>query len=304
MGIADLHIHMGYADHLKYISVEEVVKAAIRHDVNLIGIVDHYEGHEHDVIVNKIKEQVEQVRRKFPEVEILFGMETSVLTVDGEINIKPEIARKLDFLIVGMHHIPAGGKCLPYEMKGKISVGEVKNNPEFQSFLQKFNFGDLIDDWQKTTLSLMHNPLISIYAHPVQWPFVVMRKFLPRGKWLISRIEDIIPPQVAQDIFSAAKEAGIAWEVNNEYLPPKYRVDNKYVCCADGRNSWSGMINLFRIIGKFGVKVSLGSDAHCPDELERVGRLENAMELLRLAKVNKENIILRREQIRYYGTST
>jgi len=303
MNIADLHIHMGYADHLKYISVEDVVKTAVKHGVKLIGIMDHYEGPEHDVIVNKIKEQIEQVRRKFSEVEILLGMETSVLTVDGEINIKPEIVRKLDYLLVGMHHIPAGGKCLPYEMKGKVSVGEIKNNPEFQSFLQKFSFNDLIDDWQKTTLSLMHNPFISIYAHPVQWPFVVMRKFLPKGKWLIREIEDIIPPQIAQDIFSAARKAGIAWEVNNGYLPLKYRVDNRYVCCVNGGNSWSGMIDLFRIIGKFGVKVSLGTDAHCPDELERVGRLENAMELLRLAKVNKENIILKRNQLRCCSAS-
>ena len=64
------------------------------------------------------------------------------------------------------------------------------------------------------------------------------------------------------------------------------------------------MIDLFRIIGKFGVKVSLGSDAHCLDELERVGRLENALELLRLAKVSKENVILRREQLRCCCAST
>ena len=283
--LADLHIHMGYADLINWgeCSVEDVVDVAIKHNVRLIGIVDHYGGHGQDRMIEKLKEQIKQARKKFPEFDILLGMEVNVLTVDGEISIEPEIAHKLDFLLVGMHTIPAGGRCFSLEMKGKVPIDP--SDLLFQSFLQELNWNDLIADWQKATLSLMNNPLISIYAHPVQWPFVVMRKFLPKGKSFINGIEDIIPPQIAQDIFSAAKKTNIAWEVNNDFL-------------SGGKNSWSGLIDLFRIVEKFGVKVSLGTDAHMPDELERVGRLDHAIELLRLAEVSKGNIVLRKDQLR------
>ena len=255
--LSDLHIHMGYADLINWgeCSVEDVVDVAIKHNVRLIGIVDHYAGHGQDRMVEKIKEQVKQARKKFPEVDILLGMEANISTVDGEISIEPEIARKLDFLLVGMHTIPAGGRCFPLEMKGKVPIDP--SDLLFQSFLQELDWNDLIADWQKATLSLMNNPFISIYAHPVQWPLVVMRKFLPEGKSFIDKIkgiEDIIPSQIAQDIFSRAKKANIAWEVNNEFLPVKYRVDNKYVGGTYGKNSWSGLIDLFRIVEKFGVK--------------------------------------------------
>ena len=59
------------------------------------------------------------------------------------------------------------------------------------------------------------------------------------------------PDAVAQDIFSATKGAGVAWKVNNECLPPKYRVYNRYVCCMNESNSVSGMSDLFRIVSKF-----------------------------------------------------
>ena len=50
------------------------------------------------MIVNKIKEQIEQVRRKFPEVEIIFGMEISVLTVDVETILSLELPASSIFL--------------------------------------------------------------------------------------------------------------------------------------------------------------------------------------------------------------
>ncbi|RLE88016.1 MAG: hypothetical protein DRJ49_05615 [Thermoprotei archaeon] len=311
LALADLHIHMHEDDppH-RGCSVEEIVEVALERNVKLIGVVEHYPGgvlEYYGSIENyciQVRKQIKVAKERFPEVEVLLGLEASILTVDGELNIRPEEARKVDFLLVGMHHIPAGGKCLPYEMKGRIGVGDVKGNPEYRSFLRKFNWKDLIEDWQEATLSLMRNPLVSIYAHPVQWPLVVMRKFLPKERWHLRKIEDLIPPHIAQEIFSNARKAGIAWEVNNGYLPVEYRVDNKYVGAGNkrGENSWSGMIDLFRIVGEYEVKVSLGTDAHVPMELERVGRLANAIELLRLAGVSKENIILKREQIRLCGT--
>lgn len=306
--LADLHIHMHEdAPPYKWCSVEDIAKVALERNVRLIGVVEHYGSAllHYGTIENycaKVRRQIEAVERKFPKIEILLGIEASILTVNGELDIKPEEARLLDFLIIGMHHVPAGGRCLPYEMKGKISVGDVRNNPAYQSFLRKFKLDDLIVDWQEATLSLMDNPFVSIYAHPVQWPIVVMRKFFvklrPSEEWRINRIEDLVTPDIAQEIFSAAREAGIAWEVNNGFLPVRFRVDNEYVCCKDDSNSWSGLIDLFRMVGKYGVKVSLGTDAHVPMELRRVGRLANAIELLRLAGVSEENIILRKSQVR------
>lgn len=306
--LADLHIHM-HEDipPFRSCSVEEIAKVALERNVRLIGIVEHYGSallHYGNIekYCAKLRKQIKIVEKKFPEIEILLGIEASVLTVKGELDIKPNEARKLDFLIVGMHHIPAGGKCLPYDMKGKIGVGDIKNNPLYQSFLRKFKIDDLIIDWQETTLSLMHNPFVSIYAHPVQWPIVVMRKFFirlrPNEKWPINRIEDLISSDIAQEIFLTARKNGIAWEVNNGFLPVRYRVDNEYVSCKDDSNSWSGLIDLFKMIRDYNVKVSLGTDAHVPMELRRVGRLANAVELLRLAGISEKNIILRKDQIR------
>ncbi|RLE94661.1 MAG: hypothetical protein DRN04_02910 [Thermoprotei archaeon] len=306
--LADLHIHM-HEDFPPYrsCSVEDVVKVALERNVRLVGIVEHYGSallHYKSIenYCSKIRKEIEAIEKKFPGVEVLLGIEASILTVDGELDIKPKEAKILDFLLVGMHHIPAGGSCLSREMKRKVSVGDIKGNPSYQTFLKKFKFEDLIADWQEATLSLMQNPYVSIYAHPVQWPIVVMKKFFiklrPGEEWRINRIEDLLPPDIAQEIFLEAKRNGVAWEVNNGFLPVKYRVDNEYVCCKDDSNSWSELIELFKMIGEYGVKVSLGTDAHVPGELKRVGRLANAIELLRLAGVSEQNIVLKKNQVK------
>ena len=105
---ADFHTHTTYS-HGKG-SIEDNVKAAIKRGLHTIGITDHGPGHFFIGIrgiggFRRIKQEILRLRGKYPQIEILFGVEANIVDVDGTIDVPAEILPELDLLLVGYHKL-------------------------------------------------------------------------------------------------------------------------------------------------------------------------------------------------------
>lgn len=105
MFLGDYHTHTVYS-HGKG-TVEENVLAAIRRGLKEIAITDH--GFHHMTYnVRKIDwkfimADVELMRKKYPMIKILLGLETNILSASGNIDITASDMPFLDLVVCGYH---------------------------------------------------------------------------------------------------------------------------------------------------------------------------------------------------------
>jgi putative hydrolase len=105
---ADYHTHTVYS-HGKG-SIEDNVLAARRRGLKAVGITDHGPAHLFIGIRGiagfmRIKQEISVLRRKYPDTEILFGVEANIVDMDGTIDVPATILRELDILLVGYHKL-------------------------------------------------------------------------------------------------------------------------------------------------------------------------------------------------------
>jgi len=109
--LSDLHTHTRYSHGRG--SIEDNVKAAISKGLKTIGISDHGPGHmAFGVSRRKLVEmraEVSRLRRKYPEIEILLGIEANIIVPSGDLDITPEEFDLFDFICAGWHFGAAGG---------------------------------------------------------------------------------------------------------------------------------------------------------------------------------------------------
>jgi len=109
--MADIHTHTYYS-HGKG-SVEDNVIAARARGIETLGISDHGPGHiAFGVRRRKFKEQKEEIiglRKKYPDMKILFGIEANIDGLDGKLDISTEEAEFFDFVCAGWHYGSLGG---------------------------------------------------------------------------------------------------------------------------------------------------------------------------------------------------
>lgn len=103
----DYHTHTIYS-HGKG-SVEDNVLAALSRGLKQIAITDH--GFRH--ITYEVRRMdwpyvirdVEEVRKKYPEIEIFLGIESNFTSIDGNIDVLPSDMRYLDIVVCGYHKL-------------------------------------------------------------------------------------------------------------------------------------------------------------------------------------------------------
>lgn len=106
--ITDFHTHTIYS-HGKG-TIEENVQAAQERGLQALGITDHGPGHFFIGIRGvpgflRIKKEIETLRKKYRDTEILFGVEANIVDLDGTIDVPASILRELDILLVGYHKL-------------------------------------------------------------------------------------------------------------------------------------------------------------------------------------------------------
>jgi len=113
--VPDMHIHTekspcaddGY-------DVNDVVERALQRGITTVAITDHYHGPRDSKMLDEGREQVEEARKTFAgRAQVLMGAEVDILSVDGDLSIDVEVARTLDIVLVGFHHVLPGGECMP-----------------------------------------------------------------------------------------------------------------------------------------------------------------------------------------------
>jgi putative hydrolase len=106
--IADFHTHTVYS-HGKG-TIEDNVNAARERGLKVIGITDHGPGHFFIGIHGvegfwRMKKEIDSLRRKYQDIEILFGVEANIVDIDGTIDVPTSVLRELDILLVGYHKL-------------------------------------------------------------------------------------------------------------------------------------------------------------------------------------------------------
>ena len=101
----DYHTHTVYT-HGKS-TIEENVLSAIKKGLKEIAITEHsYKHFAHPVKREDIKvmrEEIDRLNEKYPEINILLGLECNLLGLNGELDIDDEIEEMLDLVVVGYH---------------------------------------------------------------------------------------------------------------------------------------------------------------------------------------------------------
>lgn len=102
---ADFHTHTKYSHGTG--TIEENVYVALEKGLKAIGISEH--GPSNVSIGTKLKDfldirdEIEQLKTKYREIDILFGCEANVVSLDGMLDIPSEILQELDYVMVGLH---------------------------------------------------------------------------------------------------------------------------------------------------------------------------------------------------------
>lgn len=102
----DFHTHTVYS-HGKG-TIEENVKAAIKKGLKKIVISDHGPGHLTYGVkrenLRKMRKEIDDLKIKYPDIEILLGVEGNLISCDGDIDVDAEDMKILDILLVGFHN--------------------------------------------------------------------------------------------------------------------------------------------------------------------------------------------------------
>jgi histidinol-phosphatase (PHP family) len=239
---SDLHIHDCYSHDGKG-TVEEYAYRALDLGLERIAITNHIESinsktKEYEIIAEQeIKrfsnslESIKRVREKFPNLEILFGIE-----IDNSKWAYSDIERVLsaldfDIVIGSVHFIDelnfSGKSCRPLLQRMNPYELHEKYFKEVLDFFEQFDF-DVVGH-----LELVDRNLVDLFPD-----------YNPE-----------IDLSILNDIFSKMKEKDIALEINTGGFFQAPKISYPSVKVVDYALSVG--------IDKF----SFGSDAHCPENL-------------------------------------
>lgn len=102
---ADYHTHTRFS-HGKG-DIEDNVLAARALGLKIVGITDHGYGHMGYGIRRRdlplMRERVNLLRDRYPDMEILLGVEANVLDAEGRLDVAEEDLKHLDLLLAGYH---------------------------------------------------------------------------------------------------------------------------------------------------------------------------------------------------------
>ncbi|MGL5438870.1 MAG: PHP domain-containing protein [Filifactoraceae bacterium] len=102
---AEYHSHTFYSDGK--MTMEDLVNAARYVGLEKIGISDH--GYKHMGFgvkykdYDKMKSEIERLREKYKDIDILFGVEANILDEYGNIDIDDKIYNLVDYVMAGYH---------------------------------------------------------------------------------------------------------------------------------------------------------------------------------------------------------
>lgn len=158
---ADFHTHTRYSHGTG--TIEQNVRAAMKRGLCAIGISEHGPANIGLCLkledFHKMREEIERLRNKYTDIDILLGCEANIVSLDGELDIPDYILEDLDYSMVGLHPMVwprslKDGFCLFFE---NIIAKVVDSGPLKEKVME-----------QNTTalIKAISNNNIKIVTHP------------------------------------------------------------------------------------------------------------------------------------------
>jgi putative hydrolase len=97
----DLHIHSQYSGHA-YGSFYDIVDEARRKKMKMIAITDHGPAMKGSATFMHFGMGFRAP--KYKDIKVLWGCESNILNANGDIDLDSELQKKLDILLIGLHH--------------------------------------------------------------------------------------------------------------------------------------------------------------------------------------------------------
>ena len=258
---ADIHIHTHISDCAERdATVERYIAVAKREGLKTLGFSDHLwddtvadppNWYRPQNVAHVLKLKKEIAEQKCADIKILFGCE-SEFTGDGVLALSEEHFELFDYVLVPHSH-----------------THMVRVMPREYADDHRLHAKFLMDSFMR----LVEHPLasrITAVAHP----------FAPGTKH--ERFNDVqshIPDSYLREAFSAAKEKGIAIELNGSCLT--YLPDEKISQCE--------YVRIYSIAKQCGCRFTYGSDSHSPDFLRKLPLIEG---FFRQCGITDEDMLL------------
>ncbi len=127
--IADYHTHTTYS-HGKG-SIEDNVKKAINKGLKTIAITDH--GSKHFIFgvseknLLKQKEEINTILQKYPDFQLLFGVESNITGIDGGYDITTGFENNFDIILCGFHKPVWADKFTDYFLQQLFKINLQSN---------------------------------------------------------------------------------------------------------------------------------------------------------------------------------
>jgi len=226
----DLHTHSSFSDGHQ--TFEEIFSEARKKKLKAVAVTDHhtdtgyFDVYEHTWDVEEIRTMKEKCRAlsKGSETRFLLGVEAEIIDLDGCLNITPEIAAEVDFVIASLHIIPG------VEMKwDKVASGNVG-----------VDRGKVVKKCFESEIAALRNSLVDVLGHPMY--------VLSAGMYIKSLEE--VDSNFLVELADTAAENDVAVEFNG--------------CFFREHNQPRGYSELFSMCLQRKVPLSTGSDAHWP----------------------------------------
>ena len=165
--IIDTHMHTNFSDGKN--SVNEMAEEASKLSYDIIAFSDHVWKTTNWVseYVDEIKRTQERIGRK---IKLLTALEAKLINFNGEMDIKDDDLKKIDFLIGAVHSIPI-------DKSGKERVRVVEENCKLLEIKGEIKEPEeILKYWEKATFSILKNKSVSVLAHPLRIPKVLNQR--------------------------------------------------------------------------------------------------------------------------------
>lgn len=251
----DLHIHTRYSDDvvIMYHSWYTVLDVAETARQRELEVVGIAEHCDYvgPGFVRRQNQLVQEARARH-DIEVLSGLEVSI-DGSGFLSVDDEVASQVNYLIGSIHGFP--GVSMHWEDEARMNA-----------FVEGLGVSKLVQTWTEAALAGIERNGFDILGHPL----AMFIKFGLVKAGHISGYDDPRLQEAGGRIARAAAEHGVAIEVNN------YMVN------------FPGYEGFVATCHQEGTLFSLGSDAH---SLEKVGRVQDAIELLERVGVTPDRVV-------------
>ena len=155
--VADYHMHTKYSGDCKN-ELEDVVKQAIQMGLTEIAITDHGPSHNGYGIKKsdypKLREEVDQMKIKYPEINILLGLEANIIGTDGTIDIDEDMLKLIDWVNAGYHF----GSNLPSDLGIHLINFFSKFVPFIRPKAREMNTRAMVNAIKKNKINMITHP--------------------------------------------------------------------------------------------------------------------------------------------------